>query len=310
VRRRNYVIGLLVVAGIVVWDVGLPGSKPVSHGISAASASASAQAAAAAATVQVNPTPPSAPALPGVVGVSKSPEWSATFTGAHLDKAVWSTCYPQYQQAGCQNFSNSKIEGEWYLPSQDQVSGGELHLVAQHEPTAGTTLGGAPKTYECRSGMVTSYPGFSFEYGYIQIEASIPTGKGLWPALWLAATNLQWPPEMDILEAWGANHHYPAFYASTYFHFSGPSGPTSIHGSITPASAAVGWHTFALSWTKTQLTWLVDGRAVLTTHKDIPHQKMYFIADLAESISPAAPTVRAGECDGSLLIKSVKVWKP
>lgn len=295
-------------AAIVIWDVGLPGNHTTSTGSSSASASQSPSASASA--VAAAPTKSAAPNIPGVIQTHGSPEWSATFTGTSLDTKVWSTCYPQYQQTGCQNFSNSKIEGQWYLPSQDQVYGGVLHLVAQREPTLGTTQAGAPKTYSCRSGMVTSYPGFSFEYGYIQVTASIPTGEGLWPALWLAATNLQWPPEMDIVEAWGANYHYPSFFASTYFHFSGPSGLASVHQAIKPAATVMGWHTFGLSWTKTQMTWLVDGKAIMTTHQGIPHQKMYFIADLADSVSATNPVVAPGECDGSLLIRSVKVWRP
>lgn len=298
-RHRKLLLGILIVIAIVAWDIGLPGGNASTAGSSALPAP----------TVSL-PVKPVASTIPGVIQVKGTPEWAATFAGTSLDKSVWSTCYPQFKQDGCQNFSNSKIEGEWYVPAQDQVYGGLLHLVAEREPTLGTTLAGDPKTYACRSGMVTSRPGFSFEYGYIQIVASIPTGAGLWPALWLAATNLQWPPEMDILEAWGVNSHYKQFFASTYFHYRATVGPTSVHAPITPASAAMGWHTFALSWTKSQLTWLVDGRAVLTTHKDIPHQKMYLIADLAEAISTAAPTVQPGQCNGSLLIKSVKVWKP
>src|ERR1700722_5312871 len=101
--------------------------------------------------------------------------------------------YPGMDVAtGCTNFGNAD-EQEWYLPSQDQVSGGVLHLVAQPIPTRGTNSAGAAKTYECRSGMVTTMPGFSFEYGVVQVVAQIPSTAGLWPALWLLATDEVWP---------------------------------------------------------------------------------------------------------------------
>lgn len=299
-RHRKLAFGILIVVAITAWDIGLPGGQ---HSGPAASSAVSAPPV-------VIPPESTVSSVPGVIKINGSPEWSASFTGTTLDKSVWSTCYPQYKQDGCQNFGNASEEGQWYLPSQDQVYGGLLHLVAQRKQTAGTTRNGTPKTYSCRSGMVTSYPGLSFEYGYLQIVASIPTSDGLWPALWLAATNLKWPPEMDILEAWGANGHYKQFFASTYFHYRGPSGLKSIHMPIKPASAAMGWHTFALSWTKTQLTWLLDGKEVLTTHQNIPHQKMYLIADLADALTKTNPTVEPGQCNGSMLIKSVKLWKP
>ena len=305
-RRRNWKLtfGVLIVLAIAIWDVGLPGH----HGGS--SASTGSIAASPGPVVVPTQSESTAPAIPGVIQIKGTPDWSATFTGKTLDRSVWSTCYPFYDQDSCQNFGNSTKEGQWYLPSQDQVHDGLLHLVAERKTTQGTTANGAPKTYACRSGMVTSYPGFNFEYGYIQIVASIPTASGLWPALWLAATNLKWPPEMDIVEAWGPNYHYHQFFAGAYFHYSGLSGqPTGSHKDISPASTAMGWHTFALSWTKTQLTWLVDGKAVYTVHEHIPHQKMYFIANLADAVNPKDPVVPTGDCNGSLLIKSVQYWK-
>jgi serralysin len=185
-----------------------------------------------------------------------------------------------------------------------QVYGGLLHLVAQRKPTEGRTSTGAPEEYACRSGMVTTDPGFEFKYGLIQIVAKIPANPGLWPALWLGAASFKWPPEMDIVEAWGGQR----FFAAAFFHFATASGNEQLRGLITPYTAASGWHTFGLSWTSTQMTWLLDGKAFFTTREHIPHQKMYFIADLAEAITRAQPDVLPGECDGSLLIRSVEVW--
>ena len=110
------------------------------------------------------------------------PAFTADFSGSRLNTSVWATCYPWMDTpSGCTNFGNT--EYEWYLPGQDQVSGGVLHLVAQRTPTPGMTADGTPKAYSCRSGMVTTYPGFRFQYGYVQVVAQIPNGPGLWPAL-------------------------------------------------------------------------------------------------------------------------------
>ncbi|MBO0837885.1 MAG: hypothetical protein J2P28_20545, partial [Actinobacteria bacterium] len=92
---------------------------------------------------------------------------------APLDRSVWGTCYPWASGAGgCTSFTNP--EYEWYLPSQVKVSGGALRLTAELAPTQGTTSTGQAKTYGCRSGMVTSYPGFRFEYGYVSMVAKVP----------------------------------------------------------------------------------------------------------------------------------------
>jgi hypothetical protein len=42
---------------------------------------------------------------------------------------------------------------------------------------------------------------FHFKYGRLDVEAILPRGKGLWPAIWTTAED-SWPPEIDILEGY------------------------------------------------------------------------------------------------------------
>jgi beta-glucanase (GH16 family) len=214
---------------------------------------------------------------------------------------VWATCYPwQDVPAGCTNYGNT--EYEWYLPGQDQVSGGALHLVAQHVPTPGTTANGAPRQYSCRSGMVTTYPSFRFQYGYVQVVAQIPNGPGLWPALWLAAADQNWPPEIDILEHWDSDA-----WSRVSLHPVGAIHNFSYYAKPVTANLSVGWHTFGLSWTATRLNWFIDGREVFSDTAAVPRQPMYLIANLAQA-SPLRPG--GPGCSGTMLIRSVEVWRP
>lgn len=231
----------------------------------------------------------------GTIKPVGAPEFAATFTGRKLDTSVWSTCYPWMDlPTGCTDFGNGD-EFQWYLASQDVVSNNVLGLTAQRGLTPGFDKQGQPHEYNCRSGAVTTYPGFRFEYGYVQVDAWIPTGPGLWPALWLAAANLKWPPEIDLIESWGTTK------SGAFFH---PVAAEQATGR-TKTPITQGWHTFGLSWTKSQLTWYLDGQVLLTVRQDIPHQQMYFIANLAEYLRP----VSKAECSGELLIRSIKVWR-
>ncbi len=129
--------------------------------------------------------------------------WKMTFDpgfSGSLLSSTWSTCYDwaPSPSVGCTN--HPAAEKEWYVPSQVNVSGGTVNLAAKQETTQGLDASGAAKTYTCRSGMISSKPGFNFTYGLIQISAKLPYGPGLWPALWLASTNDQLPPELDIME--------------------------------------------------------------------------------------------------------------
>ena len=192
---------------------------------------------------------------------------------------------------------NPTDEKEWYVPSQVNVSGGDLNLVATQEPTQGLSTSGAPKTFTCRSGMVTSKPAFNFTYGLVQITAKLPYGPGLWPALWLAATNDQWPPELDIMEHW-----YSEPQMKVYDHTVGKKylgGPVP-----TPANLSAGFHTYSLLWTQDRVTWYLDGVQVYTTTSYVPQQAMYFIANVADD------STAAGACTGTMQIQSVKVYQP
>jgi beta-glucanase (GH16 family) len=220
--------------------------------------------------------------------------FDATFSGSHLDKSIWGSCYP-WQTFGCTNFGNR--EYEWYLSSQDRVSGSALHLVAQHIPTLGLSARGTPERYMCRSGVVNTYRSFHFEYGHLQVVARIPSGSGLWSALWLAAADLRWPPEIDLLEQWGP----PRPHAAAYFH---PSAGPRVMARVADSGFSSGWHTFDLYWSPSDLTWMIDGREILSTRRAIPHQMMYFVADLADYSLQSS-----GSCNGQLLIRSVKVWQ-
>jgi beta-glucanase (GH16 family) len=279
-RRLSLALGASITGALVLFGSGIGVAIPAGAGVAGAAATG---AAASRAPRAVAPPP-------------GNPEFSATFAGTTLNTKVWDTCYPKLPNfgGGCTNWGNPQ-EAEWYTPSQVTVSGGYLRLTATRKSTAGFNIQGSPKTYGCASGMVTTYPGFKFEYGFVQIVADLPHAAGLWPALWLGAASGQSQPESDMIETWGVNHEEAAF-----FH---PIGNAWSKGSI-PLSLTQGWQTYTLSWTSSKLTFYVGSRIVLTVTKAVPHQLMYVIANLAEYV-PAT----AGTCTGTMLIKSVKVWK-
>ena len=260
------------------------------------SAKAKAKAAAKKTTAAASSGKPAAPALLTVPAGWKL-EFDPGFSGSQLNTSTWATCYDwaTNPSVGCNN--NPAAEKEWYVPAQVNVSGGTLNLVAKQEPTQGFSSSGAATSYTCRSGMVTSKPGFNFTYGLIQISAKLPYGPGLWPALWLAATNDQWPPELDIMEHW---HSQPQ--AKVYDHIVGQK---TLGGPVpTPGDLSAAFHTYSLLWTKDRVTWYFDGVQVFTTTSYVPQQAMYFIANVADD------STATGACTGTMQIQSVKVWQP
>jgi len=221
--------------------------------------------------------------------------FSSDFSGTALNPRVWGECYPWANASlGCTNFGNE--EKEWYQESQISVRNGILDLIASPQLAVGYSQSGKPEQYECTSGMVTTFPGFDFTYGFVQVIARLPFGKDLWPAFWLGPQNGQWPPEIDILEHWDTQKTSQATLHPV-------RGPLQVAVAGTP-DANKGWHTFSLSWTPTRVTWWYDGTQVLTTTKAVPRLAMFLILNLA--VDEHGP----GGCNGTLSIKSVKVWTP
>ncbi len=223
------------------------------------------------------------------------PTLDATFNGTHLNTKIWDTCYPGAE-------AKARLPELWQSRRSRVVPAlagqGFWWSIAAHgaaEEDRRHHLNGRRESYGCRSGMITSYPSFKFKYGFVQVVANIPHANGLWSALWLAAANDKFPPEIDMVESWGVNGETGSFFHPVIGHHS---------RAIYSPKLTVGWHTYSLSWTKSKLTFYVDKKLVLTVTKNVPHQRMYFLADLAEYM-PA----KRGYCTGQLHIKSVKIWK-
>lgn len=134
------------------------------------------------------------------------------------------------------------------------------------------------------SGMITTQFSFSQTYGYFEMRAKLPAGKGLWPAFWLLPTNKHWPPEVDAMEAFGGPNP------------NGKGGVTWIHyGShaLVAKQNCGGWYntginlttsfnTYGVDIEPTGITYYFDGKAYArcpaNSATDSP---FYMIANLA-----------------------------
>lgn len=76
----------------------------------------------------------------------------------------------------------------------------KLDLV--HEALAGVGRADQAEQVRYYTGMVSTAETWAQAYGYYEITAEIPVGKGHWPAFWLAPAGIGWPPEIDIFEVY------------------------------------------------------------------------------------------------------------
>jgi beta-glucanase (GH16 family) len=122
------------------------------------------------------------------------------------------------------------------------------------------------------SGLISSQPTFSQTYGYFEMRAKLPRGKGVWPAFWMLPADLDWPPEIDIMESVGDPS---AVYVTAHSKVDKTPGQK-----VTVSPDA--FHTYAVSWDPRQLIWFVDGKEVKRqpTPADM-NKPMYMLANIA-----------------------------
>jgi beta-glucanase (GH16 family) len=160
------------------------------------------------------------------------------------------------------------------------VENGVLKIIAQ--PTPAQVYSG-PQNLPFVSGQLTSAHKFTQRYGYFELRAKVPAGKGLWSRFWLLTDDGIWPGEYDVFEILGKEKN--DIHQNT--HYRTATQPHGVEGgtykAINPYDGE--FHTYGFLWEKTGVTWYVDGVATLTKSNrvDIP---MYVLIDLAVGKDP------------------------
>jgi beta-glucanase (GH16 family) len=133
--------------------------------------------------------------------------------------------------------------------------------------------------YDYTSGLITTEPTFSQTYGYFEMRAKLPEGKGLWSAFWLLPTDKSWPPEIDALEFFGGTNSRGEGGVTEYHWgaIGGKGGWKDVGVDVTQD-----YHTYGVKWEKDFLTYYFDGQEIAKapTPADA-HKPMYMLANLA-----------------------------
>jgi len=161
------------------------------------------------------------------------------------------------------------ISAQWPALDPFSVAGGVLTISARPAPQGlEAKLGG----YRYVSGLITTQPSFSQTYGYFEMRAKLPQGKGMWPAFWLLPADLSWPPELDVVESIGDA-------SEVYFTAHSQLGsPPAVKVAVDPDA----FHVFSVSWDPKAIVWYVDGREVKRQPTPADMSKpMYMLANLA-----------------------------
>lgn len=235
--------------------------------------------------------------------------WTENFNGNRLDTNTWN-----YE---VNDWGGGNHEYQYYTArdSNSYVKGGMLHIRGLKEEF---------KTRHYTSARLTTRYKKDFTFGKMEIRAKIPTGKGMWPAIWMMPTDDKfgsWPlsGEIDIMETKG---QYPdTLYGTAHF---GPSPPHNRwKGALTELEVPKGrgndFHVYGIEWKKDTIAWYVDGRkyhevtrADVTNINGVPYpfnERFHFILNLAigGDFVGGAPDDKA--LPNEFLVDYIKVWQ-
>lgn len=140
----------------------------------------------------------------------------------------------------------------------------------------------------------------SFLYGTLSVRAKLPSGAGLWPAIWMRSPEgVPFDGEIDVVEGFGSR---PDLVSSTIHSWSHdkhlgqacavlsatgrPDYAFSFRHRCAPAATVAGadfdagFHTFTMEWRPDHVTWSLDGRPYHTERRFVPTTPMAVVLEV------------------------------
>ena len=195
---------------------------------------------------------------------NKAPFWEETFSkGASIDTTYWNYIIGMRGK-----------ESEFYTNSTNNVfiRKGNLVIRALNEKR-GNAL--------CTSGRIHTQGKVSFLYGKLEIKAKCPTGKGIWPAIWLIPENPSLPfGEIDIIEyidCWESKKYQINVHVVSKVNGKSVRKmyPKMVNSNVNK------YHKYTLEWYKDRLVFLLDNKIYYEYHKEEgkpwPFDKPYYL---------------------------------
>ncbi|MFT4737562.1 MAG: beta-glucanase (GH16 family) [Cyclobacteriaceae bacterium] len=189
--------------------------------------------------------------------------WQDEFEGETLNTDNWT------HEIGRGNNGWGNAELQYYREENTNILDGHLVITARSQSF---------ENAEYTSSRIITKGKQDFKYGRIDIRAALPTGQGIWPALWMLGANIDevsWPKcgEIDIVELFGGTgagngdnivksscHWYDGVNSNE------PTGRVEFGSSYTLPEGDFDdeFHVFSITWDEQIIRAFVDDRSYFT----------------------------------------------
>lgn len=176
--------------------------------------------------------------------------WAEEFDGDQLSPEYWQLELGDGCPELC-GWGNNELQ--IYARNNHRLEDGKLVITARKSDSAYTST------------RMTTQGKMEFRYGRLEARAKLPTGKGIWPAIWLLGSNITevgWPRcgEIDILEYVGK----APGEVFTSLHTQDSHGNTINTRKTRIEGIEDGFHIYALEWDPEKIEFFVDDELVYT----------------------------------------------
>jgi beta-glucanase (GH16 family) len=195
--------------------------------------------------------------------------WSDEFEGTQIDPSKWAFdlgngFYNYESNQWISGWGNAELQYYTRDPENVCVRAGSLHIRAIKESLHGCGYSSARLKTRSREGAAL----FAQKFGRFEFRAKLPTGQGIWPALWMLPLDDRYGAwaasgEIDVMETRGQEPdkilgtlHYGGQWPSNvhsgnYFHFSNNDSISNFH-------------VYAVEWDPGEIRWYVDEQCYAT----------------------------------------------
>ncbi len=234
-------------------------------------------------------------------------------------RLLWQDIF-DYEGTPDSNYWNIEVAGHGFGNNEAQYYTNRLKNVRVHEGELIIT--GLKEDYKNRhytSGKLTTKDKKHLKYGRVEVMASLPKGRGTWPAIWFLGTDMEqvgWPAcgEIDLMEHVGHNPETIHFslHSKTNYHHIG-NQPTAV---FKLPGILEGFHEYRMDWTEEEVSFYLDKTLMVTFKKqDYIHKAAWpFDKDYYLILNVALGGTWGGTIDDSIFptemrVKYVKVYE-
>ena len=193
------------------------------------------------------------------------------FDGASLDTSKWS--YDEgfllkEDDINTAGWGNQELE--YYTRDNVSVKDGALNILMKKQSKVFTEKGDPSKkaTAQYSSGKITTKDKFSVKYGRVDFRAKMPTGTGIWPAMWMLPNDSRygsWPlsGEIDVFEGRGRTPNMvfgTLHYGAQWPNNINTSDAFNITRDGNKKTGIDDWHVYSVQWDAENIKIYCDGK--------------------------------------------------